>query len=584
MSGGNSWHQGTTNQRSDANAADEKYTPATPSNWRPTVPTLVSQALDLLAAITVTVRSWLGTSTSTIYVDNVAGSDTTGTGAVGRPYQTLAWALQQRPFIPASAFVTVQLVETGTPYDLDPASIKSLSWTTIQGNQLLQSTRTYVDGGGSATAGIIITLTSGAVPADDALVGQLAQWNDGGLIGQWGVIWKNVGMTCYVSNGNAFDGTYVNPAAGGGTSVSIYRQTQLHLVAYTSIEEVFAFGFADLEVDADAVDQNVIELTATNEVTWTRCRLYHLGSLIARGGSIALNTSHCSGFGQGDSGGTDTGVLTVDTGATCLLLGGSVVASDPSGPGNYAALALYGTLYGSGEAVFRALNGALYGGLFSVGGLVLGRAAAADGTVNVWRWADFTVPCLQANASAEGAGGWLDLPTCDQSGGGNATSHNYFVSAQGGPQVHLHGGNAAGAAGTLASSATGGSSLSSRAIDGTVVYGGLPSSASFYQFPAAPAFAAAQLVPSTVQTRRVVAYANVDGSAATQQVDLQVEITAGSGTWHTVARVASQNPNGAKVTGTLTADVPGGFHYQFVRLAGTETLGANYAYTDYYSG
>lgn len=66
------------------------YTPATPSDWDP-VPGTVGGALDQLAAFDTQIKAL--NNAQQIYVDSVAGDDTTGTGNVMFPIQTIQHAV-----------------------------------------------------------------------------------------------------------------------------------------------------------------------------------------------------------------------------------------------------------------------------------------------------------------------------------------------------------------------------------------------------------------------------------------------------------------------------------------------------------
>lgn len=534
------------NQRTSTTAGDVAYTPSQPSNWRPTVPSLVSTALDMLAALIVAMRAWLVTSTDPIYVNNDTGNDDTGTGAIGNPYGSIDYALLVRGFLPSiAASVPIILQTTGIDYTIG-TGIKVTSYTLVESTGLVTvagGARTFTDAGSSANVGIVVAI-GGVAPADDALVGLRVKWVDGTLAGQYGQITKNVGATVYVTSSDP-SGAFTNPTAGGGANLLIQTApARIALDQNLSIEETFGLTFQDLDIDGGG---NNIVHTATNYVKYVRCFLTNVTTLvIAAGAAVNLQTTTYNGTGDdGDSSGANGGMLLVRPSAVLHMEDGSAVIGDAAATtGRFVAM--YGTLTLRGENVGRRLNGSLKG-FYCEASKVLGRAGTvvAGGASNVLRFADCDGPLFQINGTAGGSsagvGGLIDLPRLTDTGGGHATSGQYVVTATLNAIVQVNGGTATNNAGTvLPVSADNGATGTCSNADGTVIRGGLPTGG-YHPAPGFPGFATPQ---TAVGETNVYGDFNLKNDATNDAgVDCQVETGIGTGLYTTVQSMTLSKPS-----------------------------------------
>jgi len=568
---------GTINVVYESNASNIGYTPATPANWRSTLPTLVSQALDYLVALVTLMRVWTATATTTLYVDNSAGSDVSGIGTALLPFASIARALQVRGFMPAdNTVVPIQLVTTGLLYTVD-SGVKSTSYTRIQSAGLaVQSARTFTTTTGSTDVGIVGTI-DGVAPGNDALLGQWAAWSSGPLAGQYGLFVKNVGATCYISSSDP-SGAYTNP--NGSTLNIVKPPVTIAMSKPWVIEETFGFSLREVTVDGGGFN---LVCSATNFVSFTRCYLTDIDSLIAHQGAANLTTTMLQGTGDGASSGTIPGVALARAGSTFFMFEGSCVMQTPGAGSAYAAVAIYGLMSTQGESWFRELNGATIGGIYVNGGVVQGRATNQDGSANVWRFVGLTVPCVQVNKGAEGVGGDVDCARMTNGGGGNATTAAYIVTAKGGAHVIVNGGTAQGSGNALAVSADDGATNTSSNSDGTQIVGGSPNGGYHYN-QAFPGFN--PTVTLATGERTVFGDFNLKNDA-THDATVQCEVETGIGTnvYTIVAQKLSlsqpsvpTNPD----TFTYNFPVPAGRRYRFTPTTGggATVVAGNYGYKD----
>jgi hypothetical protein len=120
------------------------YTPATSANW-PTVPSKVAQALDSLASL-VNYKNPLQ-----VYVDASNGSDSTGTGAEPRPYQTLQYAVSVLSSAAAGDYVIFLAPGTysGSTINWPVQANKSISVTCIRNTATISAQINYTSTGAS---------------------------------------------------------------------------------------------------------------------------------------------------------------------------------------------------------------------------------------------------------------------------------------------------------------------------------------------------------------------------------------------------------------------------------------------------
>jgi hypothetical protein len=431
-------------------------------------PTTVAELVDYLD-LTTRPQVDSGNIPATIYIDSVSGSDITGDGTVGTPFETLSRAYQLHAFNPSVAR-TIQLAVAGT-YPVTGRGIHALNRLTISGPAPTIANRTVtVDGASSRSAGLILNDSIGGMTVD-AFRGSIVEFHGGALEGSFGVIYQNTAGQFFVSQDTV--GTFVT---SGVTSIDI----RTNGATITLPDGPFTFESASALVieDVDFVQTNrELRFNDTDQVTCRRCRFFVQSIAAGRGGTGNFQTCYMANDGTTS---TDSGMVYARTQGILALQRGSVIDGvNAAAAAAHVLAASFGFIDTWGETVFRDLGD---NGILCRSSYIAVRSDSIT-TDSEWRFLDCTNG-IRVNSDDEGAGGALHLPDCF--GNITSTTNGYLVSATRGAFVRI-GDISSSSVTTAVSGGTGTNDVSAdnevsfvaQDEDGTYIAGGTPVASGF---------------------------------------------------------------------------------------------------------
>jgi len=409
-----------------------------------------------------------------LFVNNITGSDVTGTGTLANPWATLAHAMLQLPVL-ADHARTIHIEASPTPYIVASRTLWAFNRCTMKGELTNdgQGTLTSTPGtGGTEATGTNVEVL-GAGWAVDEHVGKFILWVTGGLAGRFGVVYQNDADTLFVTTQNT---SYTAPAAGDtfdlmvhGSSIEFQAETVDNGQTDASNHNL---RYEDVSINANAAGFSTWAVACLARVNFRRCSFgQNIASItIADGARARLQTCYVDTLGQAFA---ERGVIQCGSNGSMELFQGCVVDARFSTSVSPAQSGI--TCKGAsspqwqGELVIRGLGTMGY----NMEGCIAGTNDNA-GTMNLVRFID----CQRGfiiNGNTEEGGGYYGLPDLY----GNVTG-DYVVTAQHAARVTIGtswptpGGAAVSALGPMAISANNGSSQSSWSEDGTLISGGSP--------------------------------------------------------------------------------------------------------------
>ena len=409
-----------------------------------------------------------------LYVNNITGSDTTGTGTIANPWATLAHAMLQLPVL-ADHARTIHIEASPTPYVVASRTLWAFNLCTIKGELANdgQGTLTSTAGTGGTEATGTNVEVAGAGWAVDEHVGKFILWVTGGLAGRYGVVYQNDADTLFVTTQNT---SYTAPVAGDtfdlmvhGSSIEFQAETNNNGQTNASNHNL---RYEDVSINANATGFSTWAVASLARVNFKRCSFgQNIECItISDGGRARLQTCYINTLGQTFAG---RGLINCGSNGSAELFQGTVVdgrfatSVNPAQSGVSCKGA--SSPQWQGELVLRGLGTMGY----SLEGLIAGTNDNA-GTMNLIRFVDCQRGLI-INGNIEEGGGYYGVPDLH----GNVTG-DYVLTAQHGAQVTIGdvwptlGGTAVSALGPMAVSANNGSSHCTFSEDRTLISGGTP--------------------------------------------------------------------------------------------------------------
>jgi len=415
----------------------------------------------------------LGVLPANLYVNNTTGSDVTGDGTAGNPWQTLAFTLMKIPIL-ASERRIVNLTSSATAYTFPGRTLWAFNLCTVKGTLTTSLSDTATAGtGGTKAAGINVEV-AGAGWVVDEHVGKLILWTGGALSGKYGVVYSNDADTLMVTTEEK---TFVFPSSGDTFDLKERGSTIEWVPGFPYNEQLAAvsrnFFIHDVNLNVTAAGDRSLYVSTLNRVQFRRCHFgANIASVVMLRGTAQFHSCYFTNRGDDFA---DRGLIEVGQISSANICNGTVIdcrhATDnvnTNGSGLHALPNSNPTWLG--EVVIRKMGALGY----CLEGAICG-IHENPGTDNVIRLIDCATG-FRINKGTSEVGGSYYLPELYTN---VALASNYVVTAQGGAYVSLAGGTAASVVGALAVSADNGATNTAQTSDGTYITGGSPAPPGF---------------------------------------------------------------------------------------------------------